>query len=300
IFVAEGTYTENLTVNIQVELFGSYIVSGSTWLPGTPGASTINGSSSIGQPVVTFGGVADGAILNGFTVTGGSVITDGGGIAISSVSPIIQACIIKGNTGGSPSIEWGSGGILIGNGSAPIISNTIIMSNTGTGGASGIRVGSNVTLTVINSVIAQNTGRFAIHANGPNLIKLINVTIANQVNDGGILLNQGSQAVITNSIIWEPSNQALALADANSVFTVTYSDVSDGVLSGTGNLSIDPKFIGSGNYHLKVGSPVIDKGTSNGAPIADLEGTPRDARPDMGAYEWVGFRVYLPLALKNY
>ena len=69
----------------------------------------------------------------------------------------------------------------------------------------------------------------------------------------------------------------------------------------TGNISADPRFVdaANGDYHLGVGSPCVDKGTLIGAPTHDIEGTPRDAAPDMGAYEWTGFRIFLPLALRN-
>jgi hypothetical protein len=82
--------------------------------------------------------------------------------------------------------------------------------------------------------------------------------------------------------------------------TVTYSDI-EGGWTGTGNIDADPMFAdaASGDYHLGVGSPCIDAGTPAGAPAADVEGTPRDAAPDMGAYEWTGFRIFLPLTLKN-
>lgn len=39
------------------------------------------------------------------------------------------------------------------------------------------------------------------------------------------------------------------------------------------------------DYHLLPNSPCIDSGTPQGAPATDLEGNPRDASPDMGAYE---------------
>ncbi len=58
--------------------------------------------------------------------------------------------------------------------------------------------------------------------------------------------------------------------------------------------------VANGDYHLQVGSSCIDAGTPIGAPAHDIKGTSRDAVPDMGAYEWTGSRVYLPLALRNH
>lgn len=60
---------------------------------------------------------------------------------------------------------------------------------------------------------------------------------------------------------------------------------------GMGNIYGDPLFVRpawgqAGDYHLRVGSPAINKGTTNGAPTVDLENRPRDAQPDIGAYEY--------------
>ena len=38
---------------------------------------------------------------------------------------------------------------------------------------------------------------------------------------------------------------------------------------------------------LAVSSPAIDTGNPDGATTHDVEGTPRDAQPDVGAYEYV-------------
>jgi hypothetical protein len=37
--------------------------------------------------------------------------------------------------------------------------------------------------------------------------------------------------------------------------------------------------------HLQANSPAVNAGTSSGAPATDIEGNPRDAQPDIGAYE---------------
>ena len=51
--------------------------------------------------------------------------------------------------------------------------------------------------------------------------------------------------------------------------------------------------------HLRPDSPAIDAGTSIGAPPDDFDGRPRDAHPDIGAYEWwqATNLAYLPFAV---
>ncbi len=55
-----------------------------------------------------------------------------------------------------------------------------------------------------------------------------------------------------------------------------------------GNITGDPLFVNApgGDYHLAAGSPAINAGTTVGAPSYDLDGAPRDAQPDIGAYEF--------------
>ncbi len=54
-----------------------------------------------------------------------------------------------------------------------------------------------------------------------------------------------------------------------------------GVSPGLVNSSID-----AFDAHLLSDSPAIDEGTTSGAPDDDYDGYPRDALPDIGAYEW--------------
>jgi len=53
--------------------------------------------------------------------------------------------------------------------------------------------------------------------------------------------------------------------------------------------------------HLLETSPAIDSGTADGAPADDLEGRPRDATPDIGAYErWEPVAwTYVPTVLRD-
>ncbi len=71
---------------------------------------------------------------------------------------------------------------------------------------------------------------------------------------------------------------------------------------GAGNFCGDPLFIhpawgDTGDYHLRQDSPAVNSGTAEGAPTLDLEGRPRDAFPDLGAYEFwqASSWHYLPL-----
>jgi len=52
----------------------------------------------------------------------------------------------------------------------------------------------------------------------------------------------------------------------------------------------DPAFVSAdgGDFHLAGSSPAIDAGSSQHSPATDLEGTARDAAPDIGAYERAG------------
>jgi hypothetical protein len=48
---------------------------------------------------------------------------------------------------------------------------------------------------------------------------------------------------------------------------------------------LDPGAVRPGNYHLKAGSPAINKGAAP-APATDIDGDPRVGAPDAGADEW--------------
>jgi len=76
-------------------------------------------------------------------------------------------------------------------------------------------------------------------------------------------------------------------------------------IPGSHDIAADPLLIGplSGQrwgVDLTASSPTIDKGTAVGAPVVDIAGLLRDAKPDMGAYEWQNMTawLYLPAVMR--
>ncbi|MBM4430209.1 MAG: DNRLRE domain-containing protein, partial [Chloroflexi bacterium] len=100
-----------------------------------------------------------------------------------------------------------------------------------------------------------------------------------------IFVGRASQLATSHNLFYFPQSD-LVLEHGNQL----YSAADIGTL-GTGNLYGDPLFIlpawgQDGDYHLQAGSPAINAGTADAAPPGDLEDNPRDAQPDMGAYEY--------------
>ena len=166
---------------------------------------------------------------------------------------------------------------------------------------------------------------------GDSCVTLLNCTFADNKADKGSALNCGqgwqnppaSDIEITNCILWDVG-QEIWNGDG-SVVTITYSDVRGGQTAvqdpkagirwDTGNTQTDPSFLLPGrwadlsdpnlsveptdpnafsipgDYHLKLGSPCIDKGDPKYIAEpgeVDVGGAPRviNGRIDTGAYEW--------------
>ncbi len=189
-------------------------------------------------------------------------------------------------------VSSGASAIGISNGVATIV-NSCISDNEN--GDSTIGMWSSL-FAMTNTLIVNNDGNAVVGDEVPISGTMMNVTIAGNGNYG--LRFTAADVDITNSIVWGNGGQ-----DNNCAgnYTITYSDIGTGDATGAHNISQDPQFVDAagGDYHLGVGSPCTDKGTPVGAPLTDIEGTPRDAVPDMGAYEWTGFRIFLPLTLRN-
>ncbi len=270
-----------------------WIMSGSNPVltPGTP--------VQWGEPAIRFEGGSDGSVLDGLTITGGNA-KDAGGVEANDAEITIRHCYIHDNFADGTPDNTGGGGVRGGNHGTIIIEDSRIVDNAALAGASGVRVGQ-AHLVMTNTLVASNSMAEGLHLNGS--AAFMNVTIAGngtQTGRPGINFNPQAGGILemVNSIIYG-NGDVIHVPNPNWVQSI-YSDIESG-WTGTGNMDADPEFVdpASGDYHLRIASPCRDTGTPVGAPASDIEGTPRDVAPDMGAYEWTGFRVHLPLVVRN-
>lgn len=195
--------------------------------------------------VVTASGADATAVLDGFTITGGSNNSQGAGILSDGGSPTLRNLIISNNNAGN-----GVGGGLFLNESTSEITNvSFIQNDAGSGGGAYIKNGnpnlSNVRfagnfavnggamfiddsdLSLINAVItgnAANLGGGGLFLTGSSP-SLTNVTISgNQaliMGGGGISAIENSNPVLRNVIIW---NNLLGFDDTESAIATILND----------------------------------------------------------------------------
>lgn len=266
-------------------------------------------------------------ILTGFSddlliennVTSRSVNEHGIYVGNSGDRPIIRNNTIWGNRGNgihlNGDVFQGGDGII----SGALVEGNIIFDN-GLGGGSGIN-GDGLQDSIIRNNLLYNN-----HASGISLYRIdgggsaTNNIIANntilQASDGRWNINiqnasTGNQ--VTNNILYTIHSFRGVIdisSDSLTGFTSDYNTVMNRFTTNGGSsvltlaqwqtqtgqdmhsliatpteLFVNPA---ANNYHLKSGSPAIDRGTSRNAPIVDLDGNarPSGAGYDIGAYEF--------------
>ncbi len=217
----------------------------------------------------------------------------GGAMFNTPDSPVlIEGCTFESNT------AVVGGGAIFNQGAAPAIDSSFFIANStdGFGGAifnnqAGDTLDSADTL-ITNSVLARNDaasggGAFATLLSA---LTVVNCTIVDNTAPeefGGAFFNNAAETEVINSIIWYNSDEWIVnLAD--SFTQIRWSNVGGGD-RGPNNIAIEPRFVDreDDDYRLLPDSPSIDAGTEEGAPAADLLGTPRPLFDgiDQGAYE---------------
>ena len=101
------------------------------------------------------------------------------------------------------------------------------------------------------------------------------------------LTPEDSVITLKNCILW--GDTVSEIHEEGKDLVITYSNIQGGH-TGESNIDENPMFVNTSNndFHLLYGSPSIDTGTSEGAPVDDLDGyiRPIGIDYDMGCYEY--------------
>lgn len=307
------------------------------------GSAAANPDSA--STVVMRRGETRAAVLEGFTVTGGAgtrwtdeqgegFYQEGGGILVAVSSPTIRYNRITGNRATracSGCTSAGGGGLRAGNG-APLVEHNVFDGNEAMYG--GGAVFNHTAAVVRNNVVVHNRVVHTAPApftfgggglwfngdaegDGTNVVE--NNTVAENAVEssvggtaysghGGGVLAALTRTQMRGNVVW--GNTATGGTAwrilSPTLYVAEYNDVQDRVLTGTGNVSADPLFIGAGDYRLGAGSPAIDAGDP---ALLDPEdaAVPGMARPpargttrsDVGAYGGPGAAVLLSVPVAD-
>ena len=208
-------------------------------------------------------------------------------------------------------LQNGSGvGLAVSAGAGDIIIDfNIIRNNTSATAGGGLYGSANgATAAVLrlagNLIVGNMTGNSILYGAGSVFntttghTYVINNTIADNVNTGtdgigGLHVDgqNAGNAMLSNNIAWSNTKYGLDLANVPVLVDNDCGALNGAIdASSSGNTSVTPKFIGSGNYRLSADSPLLAVGTlapPGGLPTIDLAANPRtfDGTVDLGAYE---------------
>jgi hypothetical protein len=198
-------------------------------------------------------------------------ITNGGG-AVPLTLVDINNCVISGNSGSQ------CGGLRAGS-----AARCVFVGNSSSDGAGAACSAA----SLYNCLIVNNTGDTAGAVDDATLY---NCTVSANSGTIGGLKNAAVYNTISYGNIGNPDD-----------FTQGGNFYSCGVgYTGTGSITSDPLFVGSGDYRLQAGSPCINAGTNSTWTTltdTDLDGNkrrwPANGQADMGAYEFGSQPEYL-------
>ena len=283
IWVASGTYYENIYLESDVSLHGGFAGfemdrEQRDW---DANPTVLDASGKYASTVCA--NSIESATLDGFTITGGSG-SQGGGIICDESSLTLTHCIITGNS------AFRGGGVCIYN-SCSTLTNCIIFKNSAYSGG-GLYCSSDSPPRLTNCTITENSadyegGGMYCYGSSPRLTNCTIVGNSANFGGGGVYCYYSSSPTLTNCILW---NRGAELSGISSDDATLKHCCVQGGWPGEGNISTWPLFVNedAGDYHLQNGSPCIDRGLVSIAPETDIEGRSRpgeDGLVDIGAYE---------------
>lgn len=313
VIVGPGTYVE------AVDLFGAKSLVSSYG----PAVTTIHGVPGMAPGVsVTDANVSGiGPLLEGFTITGNSIIA----LGIAPPARIANCRIVDNDLVETAPIACGGGtGVAI-------MEDCVISGNSGRDGVDVFSpncgssefdgrpgaIGSIADLVLINCIVTDNTGGdggfvsiicASDSGDGGSIfqgrVTLVNCTVYGNTAGtaggsfgypGAVFRYSTHAPIVINSIVRDYVGPLLVFAGSGPPpgATLAFSNV-EGFVGMPGGIDADPLFAnpapGVRDFHLTAGSPSIDTGQTAlpNLPLEDFEGSPRiaGAALDMGAYEY--------------
>jgi fibronectin-binding autotransporter adhesin len=234
-----------------------------------------------------------------------TVPVDSGGAGIylggSNTTAFIQQNEILYNSGGDGGGIWPCGVATV-----TVDSNLIAYNTSYASWGSAVRYCSSqlVSVTLSNNVIVSNTGNGVSPMQN---VRVVNNTIAYN-SQHGLSVGLSQAPLVINNLFYKNGDcgvdggtQGISILDYNDSWGNSSAYCS--ATPGPNSISVDPQLVNAeaGDYHIRFGSPTMNRGTNIGAPLYDKDGVvrPQMARMDMGAYEVVApHSVYLPTILK--
>ena len=246
-----------------------------------PQATVIQGqwpAITNGPGAVRCAWLANGAVLNGFTLRGGATrmtldSDDGGGVWCSSTNATVANCTLTGNS------AWGNGGGSY-DGTLNNCTLTGNSANSGFGNGGGAYYG-----TLNNCLVAGNlAGNYGGGVCGDNYLTDRRLTLNNCTLTGNSAAYFGGgsyNGILNNCIVW---GNTAPTSPNYSYGTLRYTCASP-LASGEGNLAADPQWLADG-VHLAATSPCRGAGSTNYTTGTDYDGQPWLSPPSMGCDEW--------------
>lgn len=217
------------------------------------GATLVHAALEPEVQLEVFGNVFVGNIAAG---AGGGLFAEAGNVAV--ISNNLFDTNIAVDTGGAILLD-----LLPGANEASLVNNTVVRnsSEAAGGGLYSVQNGNGVTLRLINNAISHNSAPRGANA---------------------FLDNNGDRDLLPAPVVLQHN----AVSGPSSVEIVL------GLPVATGNITVNEDAyldFTAGDFRPAPGSALIDAGLATEAvPATDIEGKPRDASPDIGAYEHGG------------
>jgi len=308
--VPPGTQSFKISTN-RVVLDKAITVSSVTG----PGSTIIQGSGVFGLNPMRCVVLADGAVLDGFTLTGGTTQNESGGIPLVTDSgagalcetpaSILTNCVIDSNSGGEGGGVYGgtlyncqviNNSAKYGSGIAYATANRCLVKNNGS--SAGNAYGGGAYGGILNNCLVVSNFTGGLFGGGAYIASLNSCTIvSNSASSiGGVVSCKATNCIVYfNSGSYATPNFGEDSGLGVGTFSLRMrgcctTPFPSGFSSG-GSITNLPGFINfsTGNFHLQTNSPCINAGKdSSGATTTDLDGNPRitGGTVDIGAYEF--------------